>query len=96
MVTIFPVGRVQDLRYFVGRCIFSVPDRVIPEFLEQLVSEVLSWPHIEALPASADRPDMMAIRLEQGAPSEQSESFLSVREFARVLLERQRFTWPCH
>jgi hypothetical protein len=67
-----------------------------PKFLEQLVNDVLSWPHIEALPASADRPDMMAIRLEQGAPSEQSESFLSVREFARVLLERQRFTWPCH
>ena len=53
-----------------------------PKLLEQLVSDVLSWPHIEARPAS---PDIIPIRLEQGAASEESESFLSAREFARVM-----------
>ena len=53
-----------------------------PKFLEQLVSDVPSWPHIEARPAS---PDIIPIRLEQGAAPEESESFLSAREFARVM-----------
>jgi hypothetical protein len=56
-----------------------------PKLLEQLVSDVLSWPHIEALPASPDQRHIIRIRLEQGAASEESESFLSVREFARVM-----------
>lgn len=56
-----------------------------PKFLEQLVSDVLCWPHIEALPTSPDPRDIIPIRLEQGAASEESESFLSVREFARVM-----------
>ena len=53
-----------------------------PKFLEQLVSDVPSWPHIEARPAS---PDIIPIRLEQGAAPGESESFLSAREFARVM-----------
>jgi hypothetical protein len=56
-----------------------------PKYLDQLVSDVLGWPHIEALPASADRPDMVPIRLERGAAANGSASFLSAREFARVL-----------
>ena len=57
-----------------------------PKFLEQLVSDVLSWPHIEALPVSADQLSIIPIRLEQSATSEESESFLSAREFARVMV----------
>jgi hypothetical protein len=56
-----------------------------PKYLDQLVSDVLSWPHIEALPASADRPDTVPIRIEQGVAANESASFLSAREFARVM-----------
>jgi hypothetical protein len=45
-----------------------------PKFLEQLVSDVLSWPHIEALPVSPDQRYIIPIRLEQGAASEESAS----------------------
>jgi len=59
------------------------------KYLEQLLAHVLSWPHIEALPTIAGRPDTIPIRIENEAAVNDSSAFISAREFARVLLGAQ-------
>jgi hypothetical protein len=54
--------------------------------IDQLVRDVLSWPHVEALPDSNNPPTAVPIRFEENAATLDSAPFISAREFARVLL----------
>jgi hypothetical protein len=56
------------------------------KYLDQLVRDVLSWPHVEALPDSNNPPTAIPIRFEENAATLDSAPFISAREFARVLL----------
>jgi hypothetical protein len=55
------------------------------EVLNQLVDQVLTWPHIEPSPTSVSPPDTIRIRLADIATDKPS-AFLTPREFGRVLL----------
>ena len=57
-----------------------------PRYLNQLVDEVLTWPHIESAP-SGDRQKTVPIRLNGIAAAGDPSAFISGREFARVLLK---------
>ena len=54
-------------------------------YVNQLVEQVLTWPHIESIPTSVSPPDTIRIRLTEIATDE-SSAFLTPREFGRVLL----------
>jgi len=56
------------------------------QYLHQLVTYVLSWPHIESMPPSGSLPDTIPIRLDEATAANDSTAFISPREFARVLL----------
>ena len=54
-------------------------------YVNQLVDQVLTWPHIESTQTSVSQPDTIRIRLAEIATDEPS-AFLTPREFGRVLL----------
>jgi hypothetical protein len=54
--------------------------------IDQLVRDVLKWPHVEALPDSINPPTAIPIRFDENAATLDSAPFISGREFARVLL----------
>jgi hypothetical protein len=56
------------------------------QYLNQLVDDVLEWPHVESTPPSVNRSSIILIRLKEFAAVDDSSIFLSPREFARVLL----------
>ena len=56
------------------------------KYIDQLVRDVLSWPHVEALPDSTNPPTAIPFRFEESAATLDSAAFISAREFARVLL----------
>jgi hypothetical protein len=56
-----------------------------PKYLNQLVSEVLTWPHIESIPSVTFSPKIISIRLQPLAASRDPSAFITGREFARVL-----------
>ena len=56
------------------------------KYLDQLVRDVLSWPHIDALSDASNLPTAIPIRFEENAATLDSATFISAREFARVLL----------
>jgi hypothetical protein len=56
------------------------------KYIDQLVKDVLSWPHVEALPDSNNPPTAIPIRFEENAATLDSTPFITAREFARVLL----------
>jgi hypothetical protein len=58
-----------------------------PKYLNQLVDEVLTWPHIESAPSVDDRQKTVSIRLKEIAASSDPSAFIIGREFARVLLK---------
>jgi hypothetical protein len=57
-----------------------------PKYLNQLLSDVLSWPHIEPATTSANHLDKVSIRLKEIAVTEDSSAFINGTEFGRVLL----------
>jgi hypothetical protein len=58
-----------------------------PKYLNQLVEEVLTWPHVESFPSVVNRRRTISIRLKQIAAASDPSAFLTGREFARVLLK---------
>ncbi len=56
------------------------------KYVDQLVMDVLSWPHIETLAHPHDPTATIPIRFEKAAATLDSAPFISAREFARVLL----------
>jgi hypothetical protein len=56
------------------------------KYLDQLVRDVFSWPHVEALSDVGTRPTTIPIRFEKSAATLDSAPVISAREFARVLL----------
>ena len=54
-------------------------------YLRMLISEVLSWPHIESTPPLVRSPDLISINLEQAQDADSSVT--SVGEFAKIYLE---------
>src|ERR1700740_2068766 len=56
------------------------------KYLDQLVRDVLSWPHVETLSEVSNPPTAIPIRFEENAATLDSATFISAREFARVLL----------
>jgi hypothetical protein len=56
------------------------------KYIDQLVRDVLSWPHVEALSDVSNPPTAISIRFEENAATLDSATFISAREFARVLL----------
>ena len=56
------------------------------QYVDQLVRDVLSWPHVEALSDASNPPTTIPIRFEENAATLDSAPFISAREFARVLL----------
>jgi hypothetical protein len=57
-----------------------------PKYLNQLLKDVLSWPHIESTPTSSNHLDKVSIRLKEIAATDHSWAFIGGTEFARVLL----------
>jgi hypothetical protein len=57
-----------------------------PKYLNQLVRDVLTWPHIDATPSSLNPPNTICFRLEETATNSDPSAFISAREFARVIL----------
>jgi hypothetical protein len=57
-----------------------------PKYLNQLVNDVLSWPHVESTPTSLNHLDQVSIRLKELAATDDSSAFIAGTEFARVLL----------
>jgi hypothetical protein len=53
--------------------------------LNQLVKDVLTWPHIESVPAFLNR-DIIRVCLEEKVARSDCSMFMSDREFARFLL----------
>jgi hypothetical protein len=53
--------------------------------LNELVKDVLTWPHIESIPSFVNR-HIVRVRLEEKAARSDSATFISEREFARFLL----------
>jgi hypothetical protein len=56
------------------------------KYIDQLVRDVLSWPLVEALSDVSSPPTAISIRFEENAATLDSATFISAREFARVLL----------
>jgi hypothetical protein len=46
-----------------------------PKYLNQLVNDVLSWPHIESTPTSLNHLDQVSIRLKELAATDDSSAF---------------------
>ncbi len=57
-----------------------------PRYLNELVDEVRTWPHIESAAPVSNRPNTIPIRLMEKATSSDPSAFITAREFARVLL----------
>ena len=55
-------------------------------YINQLVKDVLTWPHIEKAPNATKSPSLISIRFEAGVAMLDSTPLLSEREFARVFL----------
>ena len=55
-------------------------------YVNQLVDQVLTWPHIESSPPPVSPPDTIRIRLTEMAATDKPSAFLTAREFGRVLL----------
>jgi hypothetical protein len=55
-------------------------------YVNQLVDQVLTWPHIELSPPLLRPPDTIRIRLAEMAATDEPSAFLTIREFGRVLL----------
>jgi Family of unknown function (DUF5519) len=58
-----------------------------PKYLNQLVDEVLTWPHVESAPSVVSRRQSISIQLTEVAATADPSAFITGREFARVLLE---------
>ena len=58
-----------------------------PKYLNQLVDQVLTWPHVESTPSVVGRRQTVSIQLEEVAAAADPSAFITGREFARVLLE---------
>jgi hypothetical protein len=56
------------------------------KYIDQLVRDVLSWPHVEALADPSSPPTAIPCRFQENAATLDSAPFISTREFARVLL----------
>ena len=55
-------------------------------YIKQLVDQVLTWPHIESSPPPVSPPDTIRMRLAEMAATDKPSTFLTAREFGRVLL----------
>ena len=56
------------------------------KYLNQLVGQVLTWPHIESTPTPVSPPDTIRIRLAEMEATDKPSALLTAREFGRVLL----------
>jgi hypothetical protein len=57
-----------------------------PNYVNQLVDRVLTWPHIESNPLPVSPPNTIRVRLAEMVATDEPSAFLSAREFGRVLL----------
>ena len=57
-----------------------------PKYLNQVVDDVLSWPHVVPLPSSARHENIIPLRLEEIAATNKSALFITPGEFARFLV----------
>jgi hypothetical protein len=57
-----------------------------PKYVNQLVEQVLTWPHVESSPPPVSPPDTIRVRLAEMVATDEPSAFLSAREFGRVLL----------
>ena len=55
-------------------------------YVNQLVDQVLTWPHIESSAPPVSPPDTIRIRLAEIAVRNEPSAFLAAREFGRFLL----------
>jgi hypothetical protein len=55
-------------------------------YVNQLVDQVLAWPHIESTPTPVSQPDTIRIRLAEMETTDKPSALLTAREFGRVLL----------
>jgi hypothetical protein len=56
-------------------------------YVNRLVDQVLTWPHMESTPPPVSRPDTIRMRLVEMAAADKPPAFLTAREFGRVLLK---------
>ena len=58
-----------------------------PKYLRRLISEVFTWPQIDATPSIESSPDLISIRLTPPQSANSSLTTVAVKAFARVYLE---------
>jgi hypothetical protein len=56
------------------------------KYVNQLVDQVLTWPHIESSPPPVSPPNTIPIRLAEMVATDEPSAFLTAREFGRVHL----------
>jgi hypothetical protein len=57
------------------------------KYVRGLITEVLTWPHVESTPPVVSSPDLVSIHLKQAQAATPSSAATAVKEFARVYLE---------
>jgi hypothetical protein len=70
----------------VGPLHFQYSGHGDPRYLNQLVKDVLMWPHIDVKSLPDESANLVCLRLEEAAASNEASAFLSPREFGRVHL----------
>jgi hypothetical protein len=56
-----------------------------PTYLDQLINDILAWPHIDSTTAFAS-PDTVSVRVEEEAATKDPAIFITDTEFARIIL----------
>jgi hypothetical protein len=57
------------------------------KYVRGLITEVLTWPHVESTPPVVSSPDLISIHLKQAQGATPSSAATAVKEFAKVYLE---------
>src|SRR4029077_9242380 len=57
------------------------------KYVRGLITEVLTWPHVESSPPVVSSPDLISIHLKQPQGATPSSAATAVKEFAKVYLD---------
>jgi hypothetical protein len=71
----------------VAHCIFSVVAAGDTKYVRGLITEVLTWSHVESTPPVVTSPDLISIYLKQAQAGTPSSAAAAVKEFAKVYLD---------
>jgi hypothetical protein len=80
-----PVRKGPRPKTIVGPLHIQCNDHGDAKHLNELIKDVLTWPHVERISSFVNR-HIVRVRLEEKATGSDAAAFISDREFARFLL----------